>query len=196
MIKAILIDINGVIIQQDREAICERIEEQYHLERGVFWKQFHDTPRWKQFTRGAIPATLFWKELAEQLDRKISPEYIMNHFFAKRYLNTSLLRFLKKCKKRLLTYSNGPKTFKEYYQRLGLDKVFDLIITSGETGVRKPDENAYRILVEKSRLKPEEIACIDNKEENLRTAEGMGFTVVLFTSTKELKKELERLSAP
>ncbi|GHT55092.1 haloacid dehalogenase [Bacteroidia bacterium] len=67
------------------------------------------------------------------------------------------------------------------------------IVLSGKERVCKPDPRIYQILLERYGLRPEECVFIDDRQENLDTAQQLGFETVLFRTAKQVRKALKRM---
>lgn len=79
---------------------------------------------------------------------------------------------------------------RERYEFLGL---FDDIIVSGEEGVIKPDPAIYRLLLERAGIAPERSVFVDDREENVRAAEELGFDGAVFRDAARLRNRLAGL---
>jgi putative hydrolase of the HAD superfamily len=66
-------------------------------------------------------------------------------------------------------------------RRFGLDKRFDLIITSDKIGQMKPSKEYYDEIFERFNVSPNECIVIgDNYENDLKIAKDMGATTIFF----------------
>jgi HAD superfamily hydrolase (TIGR01509 family) len=72
--------------------------------------------------------------------------------------------------------------------------LLDDYIISGDVGVTKPHESIYRILLERIDRKAGECIFIDDSEENVFAAEGLGIKTIHYRSPEQLKRELNRLN--
>lgn len=70
---------------------------------------------------------------------------------------------------------------------------FGEIVVSGEERMLKPDREIYDLLIERTGLDPEASVFVDDREENVRAAEDLGFTGVVFRGADGLREELARL---
>ncbi|MCH9704245.1 MAG: alpha/beta fold hydrolase, partial [Chlamydiae bacterium] len=70
---------------------------------------------------------------------------------------------------------------------------FDPLILSTEIGVRKPDPEAYRIMLKKLGLKPHEVLFIDDRIENIAAARALGIETHHFESSSKLKRSCIKL---
>jgi len=80
----------------------------------------------------------------------------------------------------MITDSDGERSLKIYrIKKSGLDKYFDYIITTDDTGVNKPDVLNWKRLMELSGLKSRECMMVgDHPEVDLHTAKKLGFITV------------------
>jgi 2-haloacid dehalogenase len=62
------------------------------------------------------------------------------------------------------------------------------IVLSGNEKVCKPDPRIYQILLERYQLRPEECVFIDDRQENLDTAQRLGIKTVLFRTVEQVRE--------
>jgi putative hydrolase of the HAD superfamily len=67
------------------------------------------------------------------------------------------------------------------YPRHLFPGMFDVVVISGEVGMRKPEERIFRHAAGLLGLDPAECVLIDDIEANVRAAEALGMTGVLHT---------------
>jgi putative hydrolase of the HAD superfamily len=79
------------------------------------------------------------------------------------------------------------------YSAFDLERRFDVLVISEQTGTRKPDPAIYRLAAERLGLPPRECVFVDDLPHNLKPARRLGMAVVLKTSADEAVDELERL---
>ena len=70
-------------------------------------------------------------------------------------------------------------------QNFPLEKYFDYVFISSETGLLKPDLEAFKNCLNIMEVKPQEVIFIDDTKENVLSAESVGLIVYHF---KQLKK--------
>ena len=70
---------------------------------------------------------------------------------------------------------------------------FDGKIISSEEGMKKPDENIYRLLFERYHINPRESVFIDDNADNINTAERLGMKGILFATPEGLRTELQKM---
>jgi len=62
-----------------------------------------------------------------------------------------------------------------------LEELFDVLVISGEHGVRKPEQEIYDIAVEKMGLPPDDLVFVDDLPFNLKPARAMGIHTIVHT---------------
>jgi epoxide hydrolase-like predicted phosphatase len=80
----------------------------------------------------------------------------------------------------------------EVYERERLDGLFDVVLISGEIGLRKPDPAIYRLAAEQIGLPPERLVFVDDLPANLKAARAMGIVTVRHRDAASTIAELER----
>ena len=80
----------------------------------------------------------------------------------------------------------------ERYPHDQLPELFDVVVISGQEGVRKPDEAIYEIAIERLALPAEEIVFVDDLPGNLKPARALGMITVHHTSAAQTLDELEQ----
>lgn len=92
----------------------------------------------------------------------------------------------------LLSNSLGEGEY-DPYEGYDLDDIFDAVVISGETGLRKPDPAIYLIATEQLGVAPRECVYADDTAANLPPAEELGMATVHFTDAATGIAEISRL---
>lgn len=71
---------------------------------------------------------------------------------------------------------------------------FDGRVVSGEERMRKPAPEFYQRLLDRYAVDPSKALFIDDNLRNIKAAEALGITSILFTSPQQLREELEDLN--
>jgi putative hydrolase of the HAD superfamily len=79
------------------------------------------------------------------------------------------------------------------YPRADFPGLFDVVVLSGEVGMRKPEEAIFRHAAEALGLAPEECVFIDDMKANVAAAQACGMIGVLHTETGATAKALQDL---
>jgi putative hydrolase of the HAD superfamily len=79
------------------------------------------------------------------------------------------------------------------YDGYDLDAMFDTVVISGETGMRKPDPAIYLLTADKLGAPPQECVFADDTAANLPAASALGMATVHFTDANAAITEISRL---
>ena len=79
------------------------------------------------------------------------------------------------------------------YDGYDLDAMFDAVVISGETGMRKPDPAIYLLTADKLGVPPQECVFADDTAANLPAASALGMATVHFTDANTAITEISRL---
>jgi putative hydrolase of the HAD superfamily len=93
----------------------------------------------------------------------------------------------------LLSNLAAPSPWSEDFYRRGLDRHFDAVALSGETGFAKPNPEAFQLLANKLGVTTDELVFIDDRPGALAGVESIGVHPVLFTDLAKLKSDLRTL---
>jgi len=70
---------------------------------------------------------------------------------------------------------------------------FDQVVVSGREGICKPDPAIFHILLDRIGRSATDCLFVDDSEANVRAAERLGLTAILFLSPEQLSDELRQL---
>jgi len=86
--------------------------------------------------------------------------------------------------------SNYPGWYEWIEERVALSRFLDWRFVSCETGVRKPDREAYLGPARALEVEPERCVFVDDRELNVAAAEGLGMRGIRFRSAGQLRESL------
>lgn len=138
-------------------------------------------------------AEAFARRLEEVSGRPISQENLVRRIF-RLELEESMLELVARARKAgfktaLLSNSWGTK----YYPRDRLDPLFDVMVISGEVGLRKPDSAIFELTLEKLGLEAQACVFVDDHPGHLAPARDMGMATVLHREPAQTIIEVDAL---
>lgn len=96
--------------------------------------------------------------------------------------------------KKLYALTNwSAETFPLATARFSFLKMFKGIVVSGEENTRKPFPKIYEILLDRYQLQADKCLFIDDNQDNIDAARGMGMAAIHFKDPNQLNKELVQL---
>ena len=81
----------------------------------------------------------------------------------------------------------------ELYPRAILDEICDVVVISGEVGLRKPDPAIFTMTTDKLDIPPEDCVFVDDHPGHLKAAQEVGMMTVLHRTPAETIPQLEEL---
>ena len=181
----IIFDMYGVILKESKGNFIPYTFSHFDVtEHERLKRQFREEQLFTKAGNGEISSENFLSRLGFKDTDFHMKDYIENHLsldsgfipFAEKYYTGYEFVLLSN------DVSEWSKYITNYYK---LDKYFKNKIVSGDVQCRKPDEEIFRITL--SRIKKQAVRCIfiDNSVANLRVAESIGLTPILFNRDNE-----------
>ena len=198
MIKAIVFDLGNVVLTNDHPYNTpeELIEFCEHFSASMDNLDTAFVISFPGYSLGKITENEFWeKYLYTARASSMDIKYAKNFWRKNQKEIENMLSLLKTLKNnyRIAALSTIPREWLDYKKKtFKLDDCFELIVSSGYYGYKKPDARIYEILIKKLGLKPEEMLFIDDKEPLLVPAQKLGINTLLFRGQNDLEKELIR----
>ena len=151
-----------------------------------------------RFEKGQISDAEFSLEFAQRLTevsgREVEAEGLLHGLLGSLRMEEDMIEAVRRAR------SNGIKTALlsnswglELYPRQVLEEVCDVIVISGEVGMRKPDAEIFTLTTDKLDLEPGVCIFVDDHPGHLKTAAEVGMKTVLHRTPAETIPELERL---
>jgi putative hydrolase of the HAD superfamily len=144
---------------------------------------------------GAMSAQEFECRLAERLRTRTgtapTAEGLLGRMFAQFRAEPSMLTVLGRARRHGIRTALLSNSWGLDYPRDGWDELFDVVVISGEVGLRKPDPAIYRLVAERLDVAPEECVFVDDLSPNVRAAAAVGMVGIHHTDPVTTVAELE-----
>ncbi len=121
-------------------------------------------------------------KISEHEFHAVVPPYVEREFLDSLKINHGAKKVLEALGKehRIGTITNLPGPWARYLiDRLGVE--LDPAVISGEVGYKKPDARIYWVFLQLAGAKPEEVVFVDDRLENLETAQKIGMGTVFYS---------------
>ena len=193
MIKLIIFDLGGILTKNYDlpffEALARAIgKEQKETEEMI-------KPFMHKSERGELSEYAFVKQFLEKANCKEKPETFLDirRKATKEAVGVrDLILKLKKHYKVAFATNNAEEEFMYNNKKMHFDKLFDWGIASYQAHARKTEPKMFEEIVKHFHAKPEETIFIDDSIANLKAPQALRIKTVHFTSSEQLKKELEK----
>lgn len=185
MIKNLLFDLGGVIMDIRRENCIEAFRALGMADPGMFLGEYVQAGPFGQLEAGEITPAEFRAELRRYLPENVTDEQIDVAF--ERFLvgipaeRLRQLEELRKTYKIYLLSNTNPIMWNSMiaaeFRKEGknIDAYFDGTLTSFEARVMKPDAAIFRMAEERFGIKPQETLFLDDSASNTEAAARLGF---------------------
>lgn len=202
MIKGIIFDLGGVVVEWSNSITYKYIEEKYGIDFNTIKTKLEEKLPLVQIGKLSEKEWLegFFRSLNIEPPRNY--EEIWGKTFEDSKHNEDVLRIIKELKRkkfRLAALSNVESSRVAWLRKLGTIDYFDVVVFSCEVGTRKTDNlkdlepsevDIFRLTINEIELKPEECVYIDDNLKCVRAAEEMGMKGILFKDAGKLKRDL------
>lgn len=197
MIKALIFDLGGVVVDWDDDIIFRHVAKRFELNYKRTKRKLYKLMSLLELN--AIKEKHMWRTFFKSVKLPLPSDYknlLRKDFERKAKLNQPIVKIIKQLRNRgykIATISNVDKSHEAIMKKRKWLNHFDAAILSNKFGVRKPSRKIYRIVLKRLKFKPEEVIFIDNLKKNTEGAKGVGINAILFKNAKQLKKELKKL---
>ena len=197
MIKAIVLDIGGVLLRTEDRSGRQDLEKKYNLPSGAVDALVFKSEAAAESTLGRVRPEKIWQDLAEDLS--LSPDALIKFqeaFWEGDRIDLELLDYLQSQRSdyqtALLTnaWVDARESLAEQYQIIEGVSV-DHILISSELGVAKPDQRIYHILADTIRCDFEQILFVDDFIENIEAAEALGMHTIHYQPGVDLINRIQ-----
>lgn len=181
-IKALFVDLGGVLITNKAREVSDRFERGH----GLKLTDIQDTFKFIQTgnrTEEELNSYLANKSLTRELWDSFTKD-----FFNSEQRNDSLYKILKKAHSMgvLVVYTtNNSSALEAIIDKFSVRDAANIIINSSAAGVAKPDSSFWQLSLEETRKKipdilPKEILVLDDSEKNCVSARNFGLLAIIY----------------
>jgi glucose-1-phosphatase len=196
-IEAIIFDLGGVILDIDINGTFDKFKKLGIGSGQEGLKTIKTDSTFMLFETGKISADEFRNRV-----RMVSEKDFSNQEFDKVWNSLILafpepnIRLLEEVKNKYRTFlmSNTNALHLTYYSKMlydnfgynSLDELFEKAYFSHTSGMRKPDAEFFKYIINENQLKPETTLFVDDFEENIASAEALGLKTYHITDGKSI----------
>jgi putative hydrolase of the HAD superfamily len=195
MIKAVIFDWGGVLIENPTEGILRYCREVLGIGTGCMLAAYRKLIPYLQ--EGKISEEEFWKGVRRRTGAKgMLPDSLWLEAFERSYVEKkdvfAVAHALHGRGFRTGILSNTEKPARPIMGREPY-RIFDPIVLSWQVGSAKPQRRIFEALIETLHLEPHEVLLIDDVAANIAAAKDLGLQGILFTDAETLRRDLGEL---
>lgn len=193
-VHAVVFDFGGVIAHADQAKMVNFLMRSFDVKREELSAALQ---KMQSFVSQGGTEQEYWEQLASEKKVSLPKNWIDQWYGIIKSSITEIpesiviVRALQEQGYRTGLLSDITQYQAEVVRKLGYYDLFDPVLLSYETGVKKPDPKAFTILLETLHESPSHVLFIDDKLENVESARSLGIDAIQFTSPQQLKAELE-----
>lgn len=197
MIKALLLDYDGVIREIDVERTSEVIQT-IGMEMDEFFEIVFGNEDIKDLIRGKLSSSEWWRIVQEHNPRlrDVGADFLWKEVFRYPVINREVLDIVREYEGKLKTgiLTNAMKESVPVILEETRGYNFDLIISTATIGHIKPEPEAYLKSLDILGVQAEECLFIDDKLRNVEGARSVGMRAHVFENAGQIRTLLKRSS--
>jgi len=194
-VTTLFLDIGGVLLTNGWDHnIRLRAAEKFGLDHHEMNERHHLT--FDTYEAGKLSLDEYLKRIVFYQERSFSREDFKKFMYDQSKPFPEMIELIRGLKTRyslqVAAVSNEGRELTTYrVQQFKLGSFIDFFVSSCFVHYRKPDEDMYRIALDISQVKPEQVIYIDDREMFVEVASGLGIKGMTHTSYEATKKSLE-----
>jgi putative hydrolase of the HAD superfamily len=195
VVRTIIFDLGNVLIPFDWQRGYQALARHSPFPPEEIRARIKGEDLFNQFERGLIEPAEFAARIGrllelDGLDLQRFREVWSSIFLPETIVPEEMLAALHERYRLLLLSNTDPIHYRWVVEKYPILAHFDAAVLSFELGRRKPEEEIYRVAIEKAGCAPEEIFFTDDLEPNVEGARRVGIDAVTFRGREQLEQEL------
>lgn len=194
-IKAVVFDFGGVIATVNTAQLAEFFTTHLCIDKKTLKEAMKEMQTY--VSKGGSEED-FWEKYAISLGRPLP-----DHWFSRfdRVIQNSIIEIpesilivkeLQRQGYQTALLSDVTQYQANILRKLGYYSLFNPVLLSYETGVEKPNPDAFKNLLRKLKLPADSVIFIDDKMDNVEGAKNLGIDSIHFLNPNQLKQDLEK----
>ena len=196
MAMTIIFDLGGVLVHLDWDKVCGPLANLSDLSYDAVRKEVENGPIVQSSMLGALNPREFHRELCARLHINIPFDRFIdlwNGLLSANEDMTPLVEELASGHDLALASNTDAIHFSYARQHFGVLRAFNRCFLSYEMGLIKPDPAFFHHVLDSLQTAPGDCLFIDDKPENVQSAEDTGINALVFESVDKLKADLKAL---
>ncbi len=197
-VTAVAFDFGGVLTHS-AFAGFSTYEAELGLPADALVTFFRDDPTMGLLETGQLTSREFMKYVCIEAERRHGTRIDMKRLGAAasegQVLNPAMLAFVEEVREHATTALLTNNVAEAAWRATFPFHLFEVVVDSSEAGVRKPEPQIYRVLLDKLDRPASQVAFVDDLAVNVDGAAALGIRPILFTGLDACRAELVRLGA-
>ena len=199
-ISCLFLDIGGVLLSNGWDhKFRQHSAKHFHLN-ALEMEQRHDLIS-ASYEEGRLTIDEYLDQVIFYKKRNFTPEQFKKFMFSLSKPDLEMIAFLKKLKLqyglKIIAVSNEARELNSYrINTFKLKEIFDFFVSSCYVQLRKPDPAIFRLAIDGAQIPKDDIIYIDNLQQFVDVANGMGISSIQHTDYNTTVKALAHLGLP
>jgi putative hydrolase of the HAD superfamily len=196
-ITTLFLDIGGVLLTNGWDHnIRKHAADQFGLDYEEMNERHHLT--FDTYEEGKLSLGQYLNRVVFYQERSFSREEFKAFMYAQSQPYTNMIELVRGLKTQynlqVAAVSNEGRELTEFrVQQFKLGTFIDFFVSSSFVHYRKPDEDMYRIALDISQARPEQVVYVDDRGMFVEVARGLNITGITHTGYEATQKSLEEL---
>lgn len=202
-IEAVVFDLGNVIIPVDFEKTVQAFVSLGGKKASELYHYAGQSHLFEELERGEVSRKEFLDRVRPELNHASDSEIIEAWNAMLYHIDYSTFEYLDKLRPRFKTYvlSNINTYHAEWVDKAmrtasseqDISQYFDCVFYSHEIGHRKPENGAWQTIIEQEYINPKKTLFIDDKDENTEAAKTLGFNVLQWNPSHDIRSVVDIL---
>lgn len=194
-IKVVAFDFGGVFAKTDKQPVIDYMSQSLNISSQEAKQNLEQL---RQYTLQKKSEPEFWDDYARKKNITLPANWLekLNEVRTTALKeNPGMIDLLKDLQRQGYQTPLLANTFENQAsikRKLGYYHLFNPVLLSHEIGARKPESQAYQILLSKLQVAPQAVIFIDDKPENIEAAKKLGIDGIVFINKDQLVQELKK----
>ncbi|MDZ7337625.1 MAG: HAD family phosphatase [candidate division KSB1 bacterium] len=196
MIKAVLFDLGGVIVNVHLELFLQRAAENSPCTPEEIGQLVLNAPQTKQYELGLLSTSGFYRWVRHALRLEMSERQFVRAFSDIFSPNEAVLQLLTQLDGRLqvgVISNTNVAHYRWIAKHVKPVCALSPAVLSFREHLAKPDQEIYALAVARAGCTPSETVFIDDLEPNVGAARATGMNAILYENPDQLKAQLQAL---
>ncbi len=199
-IRAIILDVGGVLLHERDHTKRSKWETQLGLARGELTRRVLDSDLAGRAASGEVTERAMWQAVASQLGLTNSQTLeLQRDFWSSEQLDLEFVEFLQSLRPRYRVgiLSNAWSEARKFHNaKFKFDTWMDFAIYSAEVKLLKPDPRIYQLTLAQLNLAAHECIFVDDKLVNVQAAEALGMQGIWYHDSAQATNEIQKCLDP
>ena len=196
MIKAVVIDLGGVLFSEGKSVVLEKLARVHGYDRKLV-SAILSSPQSILLRKGLMSDEDFWQWAQQELPLNYDSRLIQQEWYESYILDQDVYELIASLRKKysIIAFSGNIKSRIDFLEtKYCFRHLFDIEVYSFDFHLTKPEREFVEIMIEKSGVRPEEIVYIDDNDSYAKPARELGVNVIIYRrgESSRLQQELRR----